>query len=486
VAYETAPAAAHERAAIWIDLTVPPEARSGVYGAALLVRDVQGELASRRIALRVIDEELPFAAAPAFVFYGTDELSRRMGDTHGESALRELLHAYHLGAVHRLDADALRDPRSLGLDRAAIEGELYARAQGYDGPGQGVGEGVLALGTYGSLGKPTADARDVAEKLARGIVADRGAGTTAAFVYAIDEQCGSDWPARWIDLLRLSLPLRGFRVGATCGADPATQAADLVLQTPRDLDPSRARAAEREGKWVWAYNGMRPWAGPMMLDVPATDLRANAWIAMRYGVPRWFYWESTFWFDDNRGGTKGGRDERGFDPFTVAETFHNRDGDRANGDGILVYPGTQVVPGMVSYGAPRLFPSVRLANLRRGIEDAGYIALARAIDRARADAIVTRVVPQALAWAGERPSWPQDAKGWLEARRALADILTSPASSSGDAGSVVVSESCAIGVSSVRAMGIPRWVALLLWGAIALVSRASIRKYRTRGNDQKT
>ena len=29
------------------------------------------------------------------------------------------------------------------------------------------------------------------------------------------------------------------------------------------------------------------------------------------------------------------------DPFDEAETFHNDDGDWANGDGVLLYPGTQ-------------------------------------------------------------------------------------------------------------------------------------------------
>jgi hypothetical protein len=201
--------------------------------------------------------------------------------------------------------------------------------------------------------------------------------------------------------------LQHVRVGATCGDDPVGQAADLVMQPADALDPSRARVArETRDTWVWAYNGRRPSAGPMMLDVPATDLRANAWIAMRYGVPRWFYWESTFWFDDNRGGRAV---ERGFDPFVVAETFHNADGDHANGDGILVYPGTQG-RGMTDYGVATLFPSVRLKNLRRGIEDAGYIALARVSDPERTAALLRRVIPRALAFAGDRVAWPERAR----------------------------------------------------------------------------
>jgi hypothetical protein len=182
---------------------------------------------------------------------------------------------------------------------------------------------------------------------------------------------------------------------------------------------ARARLARLSGKDVWVYNGRRPFAGPMVLDVPAVDLRANAWIAERYDVARWFYWESTYWLDDGKGGRGG---TLGFDPFESAETFHDLDGDHANGDGILVYPGAQG-GGMQSYGEATVFASVRLKNLRRGIEDAGYIALAREIDPVTANAVVRRMIPRALALAGRKVGWPERGMAWLEARRELAAIL---------------------------------------------------------------
>jgi hypothetical protein len=214
----------------------------------------------------------------------------------------------------------------------------------------------------------------------------------------------------------------------------------------------------------------------MMLDVPATDLRANAWIAMRYGVPRWFYWESTFWFDDNRGGRAV---ERGFDPFVVAETFHNADGDHANGDGILVYPGTQG-RGMTDYGVATLFPSVRLKNLRRGIEDAGYIALARVSDPERTAALLRRVIPRALAFAGDRVAWPERARDWLDARRELAAIVERRGGAHEgskdvkDANGARLSDGCSIAMSSVGVASAPPWGALLI--ACSLLSRAARRR----------
>jgi hypothetical protein len=478
VAYETARADPHQRAAVWIDLDVPDEARPDVYRSALLVRDARGELAARDVVLRVIDARLPYAAAPAFVYYDTRELQRRMGDARAERDLRALLHAHRLGAIHELAKAQLSDPRALELDRAALSGAAYEVADGYAGAGAGIGEEVLALGAYGSLGAPSASTAETAERLVHALLdgSDAGARPTT-FIYAVDEECESPWPASWSVLVRARPTLQHVRVGATCGDDPVGQAADLVMQPADALDPSRARVArETRDTWVWAYNGRRPSAGPMMLDVPATDLRANAWIAMRYGVPRWFYWESTFWFDDNRGGRAV---ERGFDPFVVAETFHNADGDHANGDGILVYPGTQG-RGMTDYGVATLFPSVRLKNLRRGIEDAGYIALARVSDPERTAALLRRVIPRALAFAGDRVAWPERARDWLDARRELAAIVERRGGAHEgskdvkDANGARLSDGCSIAMSSVGVASAPPWGALLI--ACSLLSRAARRR----------
>ena len=241
-------------------------------------------------------------------------------------------------------------------------------------------------------------------------------------LYAIDETAAATGRPAGSRSSARARALRGVRVGATCGDEPSSQAADLVMQPTWDFDPARALLAERTlGKWVWAYNGRRPWGGPLMLDVPAPDLRANAWIAMRYGVARWFYWESTFWFDDDRGGRGG---PRGFDPFVVAETFHNADGDHANGDGLLVYPGTQPGGGMVDYGVPRL-SSLRCGSrtCAAGSRTPGIALRARGIDpRADGFAVVRRVIP-AGARAGSARRASEGARPTASARRELDAIL---------------------------------------------------------------
>jgi Domain of unknown function (DUF4091) len=403
------------RAALWVDVGVPSGAPPGTYTAMLHVASAEGAIGAREVRLRVLDRDMPWAAHKTMVFYEPDNLARRMGDRAAEIELRQLMHAHHVSTFREL-----HQPSEMDLDDRALSGELYTEGQGYDGAGQGVGEGVFAIGAYGGLRAPSKDSLAVAERFAQRLRATGRMQDTQVFLYAIDETCTSPWPGQWRELFAGSEAMKGVKVGATCGDDPVAQRADLVMMTSADYEPSRARAAKEAGKWVWAYNGQRPHAGPMMLDVPAVDLRANAWIAARYGVERWFYWESTYWFDGNRGG-RGGKD--GFDPFEVAETFHNGDGDWANGDGILVYPGKQITAGMRDFGLTAVFPSVRLKNLRRGVEDAAYIDMARAEDREAADAIVRRLVPSALAAAGRRASWPDRGLPWLEARAELVAIF---------------------------------------------------------------
>jgi hypothetical protein len=171
---------------------------------------------------------------------------------------------------------------------------------------------------------------------------------------------------------------------------------------------------------VWIYNGQRPESDAFFTDTPATALRANGWIAAMAGIDRWFYWETTFWYDDNHGG------HGPYDPFTTAETFHNSGGDYCEGDGVLVYPGKQVDAFTDhSIGIDGVIASIRLKNLRRGIEDAGYYQLAHAADAAKAEAVATTLLPTVLSAAiDDSPvSWPVSGQTWFDARKALLALI---------------------------------------------------------------
>jgi hypothetical protein len=185
-----------------------------------------------------------------------------------------------------------------------------------------------------------------------------------------------------------------------------------------DYDAGRADRAK--GKEVWIYNGVLPRTGTFLLDADAVSPRVNGWIGEMFGIPHWLYWDSTYWY--------GRHGRTPLDPFAEAESFHGDHGDWANGDGVLLYPGRQIDTfAEHSFGFEGVFPSIRLKNWRRGLEDAAYLRLARARDPARADAIANALIPGALRKSGGAARWSAHGQAFYEARRALLAVALGPA-----------------------------------------------------------
>jgi hypothetical protein len=407
---------ANQTGAFWIDLFVPETLAPEDYAAlATLTADGQ-TLARFTVKLTVRPPVLPYRATGAFAFYEPERLERRMGNGPAvERQLWQLLHAHHLDALPPLTRAG--DVARLA---GAYDGSLFRSAAGYEGPGVGVPPSVVALGAYGALGAPTA------ESLARvdAMLDALPAGVDDIFLYAVDEQCGSALAADWKRAMEGRPAAARVRVGQSCDEPPARQATDVALVPAQSFErafPEEARAA---GRRAWIYNGQLPRTGTLLLDADPRGLVADGWISAAMGIERWFYWESTFWDDDNAGG------HGPIEPFTTAESFHNKSGDAALGDGLLVYPGRQTGPFQArSLGVPRVLPSLRLKALRRGIEDAGLIALAA---RERPDEVrrlVVRALPAALdeARLDRLAAWDAPGATFTEARAALRALVTSAA-----------------------------------------------------------
>jgi hypothetical protein len=391
--------------AFWVDLFVPEAATPGPHATTASVT-VGGALSARfTLAVDVKAAVLPYRAVSAFAFYEPARLEQRIGDgPAAERQLWQLLHAHHLDALAPLTAVA-------DVDRLAdvFSGALFSAEQGYAGPGMHQPPAVAALGAYGQLGDPTpatiATVRTMVERLARLAPSSSDATHAAApelFLYAVDEDCASPRAADWkkaLGGLALALPVA---VGQTCAQPPAQQAADVALIPGPSFTRDLVGAARAAGRRAWIYNGALPRTGTLLLDAPPRGLLVNGWIAALTDIDRWFYWESTFWNDDNPGG------HGAVDPFVNPATFHNRDGDTALGDGLLVYPGRQRAPfAGDSFGFAGVFPSLRLKLIRRGIEDAGYLILAAREHPVEATRIAAQAVPALMdeAAADQPASW---------------------------------------------------------------------------------
>lgn len=145
----------------------------------------------------------------------------------------------------------------------------------------------------------------------------------------------------------------------------------------------------------WTYNGTPPWAGAMVIDADEPGTRTWGWIGFRHDVPLWYVWDAAYWRDRyNRGRDRAPRHDLLADPITFDDGE-----DRGNLDGVLAYVDD----------AGRALPSLRLAALRRGLQDRALLdALSACAGRPAADAIAAALVPHSLGTArrGDRISWP--------------------------------------------------------------------------------
>jgi hypothetical protein len=156
----------------------------------------------------------------------------------------------------------------------------------------------------------------------------------------------------------------------------------------------------------WTYNGAPPRAGSMVVDAESPGLRTWGWIAWKWHVPIWYVWDALYWHDRHNK-----RDDL-IDPARDAVSFDDGD-DHGNLDGVLALPGCK--------------PTLRLAALRRGLQDRQLLELAAKCDPAATAALAQRMVPRALGDAPDRgePSWPLDEQPWIAAHDELLRLAAS-------------------------------------------------------------
>jgi hypothetical protein len=446
-------------AIVWIDLNVPRAQAPGVYRSALVTR-AHGRALSAPIPveLEVVDATLPDRTVSAVVTYDRALLESRVG-SRAERHLLQVLHAHRITPM--IDATT---PADLDRASAALTGALYTHEMGYEGPAMAMGDGLVSVGAHGAFGAP--DEATLAKVRA---IADRAAelklfGSTELVFYAGDDACSSPWGGGWASLLHHDGDpnVQRLRVGWTCGLDPASQPVDVTMQ-PAAFDRVQASAARAAGKEAWVHGGVSPRTGSFLLDADAVSPRVDGWISAMLGIPRWVAGDATRWT------TRAGE---GVDPFAWSAD----DDTIANGEGFLVYPGKQVDGfDLHGVGIDGVLPSVRLQSWRRGIEDAGYLQMARERDPARADAIARWLVPRAFAEAhtGDAPSWGDRGAPFAEARRALLAVVlgrepvaladrtpqpAAPAPAAASAGA----ESCSQGTTTAGIVGLLALVALRL------------------------
>jgi hypothetical protein len=181
------------------------------------------------------------------------------------------------------------------------------------------------------------------------------------------------------------------------------------------------------GQKQWIYNGYRPVTGTFVMDDVGVSPRVNPWIQYKHGIPRWYFWSGNYWSD-----WQGGRGR--LDPFVTAENFRNAYGEWGVGDGTLFYPGEQPAEFAANnYNFEGGFPSIRLKNWRRGIQDYAYLALAKNVNNTQANQIVQTMVPTSINNANQNQNvtWNERGDAWASARKQLGDLIAASCATGG-------------------------------------------------------
>jgi len=453
---------ARRNQSIWVDIFIPKDTPAGLYTGTVSI--AEGDAAIRRIPVDLTVRNFILPDLPSgrtMLYVSTENINLRYLGTeypapgtplYQQSLLVTDRH-FQLAHRHRVSLIAGYQPpdRMDEAWTARLNGELFTPPRGYQGPGVGTGNNVYSIGTYGSWPWSAGGQAEMwsnTDAWANWFNARTFTTPVDCFLYLIDES--SDFPrieqwARWINanpgpgrqilsLATLSLvdgvnqtpsldiPDSGTATGVTADFQ---NAADSLLSSPDHR--------------LWMYAAYRPNVGSMAIEDDGVSPRVAAWAQFKKRVERWFYWESTY-YDNFQGGTGQ------TNVFQSAHTFGGHSGydqvlgetgwNYGNGDGVLFYPGTDLVFPAESYGVKGPFASLRLKHWRRGIQDMDYLTMAAAIAPGRVARIVEEMVPKVLweygvddpgdpTWVRTDISWSIDPDDWETARAELAEIIES-------------------------------------------------------------
>ena len=414
--------------AIWVELYTARDLAAGIYSGRVTV-NADGKQTVIPVELEVFDFMLPDEnSLPAMVYY--------------EGSEPELYHGRNLDAEYHRFAHRNRIELVSGYTIESVKAALgrftgadFTQANGYAGPGEGVGNRIVPATFYGP--GTDFDERESAwrrsdlwmsflnERLPHAIT----------FLYMPDEPPRAQFPR----ILKIAEnihsnpgPGRALPVFVTKhyvseldGAIDIWDSSALYFNV-KESDDQRAR-----GRRYWVYNGGRPALGAMLIDTPATDARVIPWACFKHGVDVYFQWHSVHWKHNSQ---KQG--ERIQNVWVNPITFDNRgqpnkprnDQNFANGDGVLIYPGEEKLHPEEDRGVAGPVSTVQLANLRRGLQDHLYLTMARklGLDAAVTEALQA-VVPRVFSDAQEKVGFAEDGDTFEAARYKLAKAIATKA-----------------------------------------------------------
>jgi hypothetical protein len=425
---------------LWVDLAIPGDGQAGTYRGTIEVVAAGRSLARFDLLLAVHGFSLPARRHLRWRigYSGWEEVPDRLGLPEGSAArlelerdLYRLVWEQHRAVptthYHRLPVEV----RGAGAART-IDWSAFDRRFGPYLDGSAFADRVplsifsLPINLHaGWPGRLPADPAQVDEALLTSAARqvgrhwdERGWRVEDTFVYVADEP----GPERYDSIRKACTAIRAgdprirtsvafYTQFARHGPELARAFAGLVTMwdvAGDYFDVPALKARQAAGDSIGFYQGGEPFQGGEALDNDGLALTTWPWIAWRYGLDTLYLYNMTEWsyfrLDRAEVAWKGGKREIWENPLNQSWA--------TNSQGVLIYPGQYI-------GVRGVVPSIRLKQVRRGLQDYEYLWLARESGRrAEADAAARRLVPRALHEAGPlgvtgaRGGWERDPRAW--------------------------------------------------------------------------
>ena len=459
-----------ESQAIWGDVYVPTGTTPGVYRGEVVIEAENLRPLKVPLEVEVIDFTLPqLPTARTMMYVSREDVFRRAtGNRYEDTGTADQIIKgravldRHFQMAHRHRVSLIDEHTPIGIVddrwRHRLDGSLFTAERGYAGTGVRVGNNVFSIGTYGAWPWKDGNREAMWRATDRWVKYFEGEdfGTpTDYFLYLADESDAYSQIERWSKWVSEN-PGPG-RIMPTLATTPMPKAMAKMpsLTLPCStvaygITEAWERAVEQyrttPGKSFQLYNGGRIGSGSLALEDDGVALRTLGWCQWKFKPDRWFIWQGTYYEN-----YQGGMGETKL--FSTAHTFggggveHDVYGETGgnynNGDGVMFYPGTDVVHPEESYDVAGPIASLRLKHWRRGLQDYEYLHAAAKIDPERVERIVDRMVPKVLWEVGvtdvDDPSyvrgdisWSIDPDDWEAARAELAAIIVGGSGEGGE------------------------------------------------------
>jgi hypothetical protein len=472
----TFPVAASTSQGVWIDIYLRKALTAGFYSGTLNV--YEGVTLSTAIPIHVTVYSGTLPDQPNYNYItdvNEDNINYRLnGIAHGagcataacvstDEAFYQALHRHRMIPIGD-EPDVTTSFFPSAKYQLMLSGNLFTSSYGYQGPGIGTGLSIYSIGTYGqwTLNPNWSQTNSTLFSVATsswGAYFKNNYPGTRSFVYLADEPSNltltNEW-STWMSTISAA-QTSGYTVNSwvtnkwvlpLATAPYINMPASTGWYGPTGYTQtnwiSAAAAYETTGSTQgWAYNGHPPTNGtPNATEDDGVSAWEGVWADYVKGVQGHFQWQTDNWYNPgnqtpfenplwNQAKTFG------YDSYpSTSASFGHYGYNYGNGDGVWMYPGTEVS----TYTAANLgflgpVMSLRAKLVRRSINDYDYLKTSYAINPSSTTAIVETLVPKAL-WDitcftsadctyhyGGRP-WDLNPSDWETARQNLATIIS--------------------------------------------------------------